>query len=76
MFFSPPSLLSDEFPLAELYMEIYQEIRNTTDNIIKSCRSKIMKNELIDAVVFIKTKIKNASSDYIKYLDYALYKIN
>ena len=76
LFFSPPSLLSDEFPLAELYMEIYQEIRNTTDNIIKSCRSKIMKNELIDAVVFIKTKIKNASSDYIKYLDYALYKIN
>ena len=76
LFFSPPSLLSDEFPLAELYMEIYQEIRNTTDNIIKSCRTNIMKNELMDAVVFIKSKIKNPSMDYIKYLDYAIYKIN
>ena len=76
LFFSPPSLLSDEFPLAELYMEIYQEIRNTTDNIIKSCRTKIMKNELMEAVVFIKSKIKNPSMDYIKYLDYAIYKIN
>ena len=76
LFFSPPSLLSDEFPLAELYMEIYQEIRNTTDNIIKSCRTNIMKNELMEAVVFIKSKIKNPSMDYIKYLDYAIYKIN
>ena len=76
LFFSPPSLLSDEYPLAELYMEIYQEIRNTTDNIIKSCRSKIMKNELMNAVVFIKSKIKNSSVDYVKYLDYAIYKIN
>ena len=76
LFFSPPSLLSDEFPLAELYMEIYQEIRNTTDNIIKSCRTKIMKNELMNAVVFIKSKIKNSSVDYVKYLDYAIYKIN
>ena len=76
LFFSPPSLLSDEFPLAELYMEIYQEIRNTTDNIIKSCRSKIMKNELMEAVVFVKSKIKNSSVDYAKYLDYAIYKIN
>ena len=76
LFFSPPSLLSDEFPLAELYMEIYEEIRNTTDNVIKSCRSKIMKNELMDAVVFIKTKIKHSSADYVKYLDYAIYKIN
>ena len=76
LFFSPPSLLSDELPLAELYMEIYEEIRNTTDNIIKSCRSKIMKNELMDAVVFIKSKIKNPSLDYVKYLDYAIYKIN
>ena len=76
LFFSPPSLLSDEFPLAELYMEIYEEIRNTTDNIIKSCRSKIMKNELMNAVVFIKSKIKNSSVDYVKYLDYAIYKIN
>ena len=59
LFFSPPSMLSEEFPLAELYMEIYQEIRNTTDNIIKSCRSKIMKNELMEAVVFVKSKIKN-----------------
>ena len=76
LFFSPPSLLSDEFPLAELYMEIYEEIKNTTDNVVKSCRSKIMKNELIDAVVFIKTKIKHSSADYVKYLDYAIYKIN
>ena len=76
LFFSPPSLLSDEFPLAELYMEIYQEIRNTTDNIIKSCRTKMMKNELMNAVVFIKSKIKNSSVDYVKYLDYAIYKIN
>ena len=76
LFFSPPSLLSDEYPLAELYMEIYQEIRNTTDNVIKSCRSKMMKNELMEAVVFIKTKIKNSSIDYVKYLDYAIYKIN
>ena len=76
LFFSPPSLLSDEYPLAELYMEIYQEIRNTTDNVIKSCRSKMMKNELMEAVVFIKTKIKNSSVDYVKYLDYAIYKIN
>ena len=76
LFFSPPSLLKDEFPLAELYMEIYEEIRNTTDNIIKSCRSKIMKNELMNAVVFIKSKIKNSSVDYVKYLDYAIYKIN
>ena len=76
LFFSPPSLLSDEFSLAELYMEIYQEIRNTTDNIIKSCRTKMMKNELMNAVVFIKSKIKNSSVDYVKYLDYAIYKIN
>ena len=76
LFFSPPSLLSDEYPLAELYMEIYQEIRNTTDNVIKSCRSKMMKKELMEAVVFIKTKIKNSSIDYVKYLDYAIYKIN
>ena len=76
LFFSPPSLLSDEFPLAELYMEIYQEIRNTTDNIIKCCRTKMMKNELMNAVVFIKSKIKNSSVDYVKYLDYAIYKIN
>ena len=76
LFFSPPSMLSEEFPLAELYMEIYQEIRNTTDNIIKSCRSKIMKNELMEAVVFVKSKIKNSSVDYAKYLDYAIYKIN
>ena len=76
LFFSPPSLLTDEFPLAELYMEIYEEIRNTTDNIIKSCKTKIMKNELVDAIVFIKSKIKNPSLDYVKYLDYALYKIN
>ena len=76
LFFSPPSLLSDEYPLAELYMEIYQEIRNTTDNVIKSCRSKMMKNELMEAVVFVKTKIKNSSVDYVKYLDYAIYKIN
>ena len=76
LFFSPPSLLKDEFPLAELYMEIYEEIKNTTDNIIKSCRTKIMKNELMNAVVFIKSKIKNASVDYVKYLDYAIYKIN
>ena len=76
LFFSPPSLLSDEYPLAELYMEIYQEIRNTTDNVIKSCRSKMMKKELMEAVVFIKTKIKNSSVDYVKYLDYAIYKIN
>ena len=76
LFFSPPSLLSDEFPLAELYMEIYQEIRNTTDNIIKSCRTKMLKNELMNAVVFIKSKIKNSSVDYVKYLDYAIYKIN
>ena len=76
LFFSPPSLLSDEFPLAELYMEIYEEIRNTTDNIIKSCRTKIMKNELIDAIAFIKSKIKNQSLDYVKYLDYAIFKIN
>ena len=76
LFFSPPSLLSDEYPLAELYMEIYQEIRNTTDNVIKSCRSKMMKNELMDAVVFIKTKVKISSADYVKYLDYAIYKIN
>ena len=76
LFFSPPSLLKDEFPLAELYMEIYEEIRNTTDNIIKSCKSKIMKNELMNAVVFIKSKIKNSSVDYVKYLDYAIYKIN
>ena len=76
LFFSPPSLLKDEFPLAELYMEIYQEIRNTTDNIIKSCRTKMMKNELMNAVVFIKSKIKNSSVDYVKYLDYAIYKIN
>ena len=75
LFFSPPSLLSEEFPLAELYMEIYEEIKNTTDNIIKSCKSKIMKNELMDAVVFIKSKIKNPSLDYVKYLDYAIYKI-
>ena len=76
LFFSPPSLLSDEFPLAELYMEIYQEIRNTTDNIIKSCRTKMMKNGLMNAVVFIKSKIKNSSVDYAKYLDYSIYKIN
>ena len=57
-------------------MEIYEEIRNTTDNIIKSCRSKIMKNELLNAFVFIKSKIKNSSIDYVKYLDYAIYKIN
>ena len=76
LFFSPPSLLSDEFPLAELYMEIYEEIRNTTDNIVKSCKGKMMKNELMDAVVFIKTKVKNSSADYVKYLDYAIYKIN
>ena len=76
LFFSPPSLLKDEYPLAELYMEIYEEIRNTTDNIIKSCRSKIMKNELLNAFVFIKSKIKNSSIDYVKYLDYAIYKIN
>ena len=76
LFFSPPSLLKDEFPLAELYMEIYEEIKNTTDNIIKSCRTKIMKNELMNAVVFIKSKIKNSSVDYVKYLDYAIYKIN
>ena len=76
LFFSPPSLLNDEYPLAELYMEIYQEIRNTTDNVIKSCRSKMMKKELMEAVVFIKTKIKNSSIDYVKYLDYAIYKIN
>ena len=76
LFFSPPSLLNDELPLAELYMEIYEEIRNTTDNIIKSCRSKIMKNELMDAIVFIKSKIKNPSLEYVKYLDYAIYKIN
>ena len=76
LFFSPPSLLTDEFPLAELYMEIYEEIRNTTDNIIKSCKTKLMKNELVDAIVFIKSKIKNPSLDYVKYLDYALYKIN
>ena len=66
LFFSPPSLLSDEFPLAELYMEIYQEIRNTTDNIIKSCRTNIMKNELMEAVVFIKSKIKNPSNNHKK----------
>jgi len=76
LFFSPPSLLSDEYPLAELYMEIYEEIRNTTDNVIKSCKGKMMKNELMDAVVFIKSKVKNSSVDYIKYLDYAIYKIN
>ena len=76
LFFSPPSLLSDEYPLAELYMEIYEEIRNTTDNMIKSCKGKMMKNELMDAVVFIKSKVKNSSVDYIKYLDYAIYKIN
>ena len=76
LYFSPPSLLSDEFPFAELYMEIYEEIRNTTDNIIKSCKTKLMKNELMDAVVFIKSKIKNPSMDYVKYLDYAIYKIN
>ncbi len=76
LFFSPPSLLTDEFPLAELYMEIYEEIRNTTDNIIKSCKTKIMKKELIDAVIFIKSKIKNPSLDYVNYLDYAIYKIN
>ena len=76
LFFSPPSLLSDEYPLAELYMEIYEEIRNTTDNVIKSCKGKMMKNELMDAVVFIKSKVKNSSFDYIKYLDYAIYKIN
>ena len=76
LFFSPPSLLSDEYPLAELYMEIYEEIRNITDNVIKSCKGKMMKNELMDAVVFIKSKVKNSSVDYIKYLDYAIYKIN
>ena len=76
LFFSPPSLLTDEFPLAGLYMEIYEEIRNTTDNIIKSCKTKIMKKELIDAVIFIKSKIKNPSLDYVNYLDYAIYKIN
>ena len=76
LFFSPPSLLTDEFPLAELYMEIYEEIRNTTDNILKSCKTKIMKKELIDAVIFIKSKIKNPSLDYVNYLDYAIYKIN
>ena len=57
-------------------MEIYEEIRNTTDNVIKSCKGKMMKNELMDAVVFIKSKVKNSSVDYIKYLDYAIYKIN
>ena len=76
LFFSPPSLLSDEFPLGELFMEIYEEIRNTTDSIIKSCKSKIMKNELMEAIIFIKSKIKNKSLDYIKYLDYAIYKMN
>ena len=36
----------------------------------------MMKNELMNAVVFIKSKIKNSSVDYVKYLDYAIYKIN
>ena len=32
--------------------------------------------EQMNAVVFIKSKIKNSSVDYVKYLDYAIYKIN
>ena len=57
-------------------MEIYEEIKKLTDNLIKSCKGKLRQNELMEAVIFVKTKLQRPSLDYVKYLDYAIYKIN
>ena len=67
----PPSCLKKDLPLCDFYLEIFKEIRNTTNLIIKNCKSK---SELSNTISFIKSKLSTVSKDYVKYLEYIIYK--
>ena len=69
LFAYPPSYLSKDLPLFNLYYKIYGEIRKITDNFIQ----KRNKKEIINAISFLKSK-NDLSEEYIKYLEYTLYK--
>lgn len=66
----PPSLLSKQIPNIDLYLDIYQEIRTISDELIKSNSQ----DRLIDAVAYVKNKNQTPSDEYIKYLEYKLFK--
>ena len=67
----PPSCLKKDLPLCDFYLEIFKEVRNTTNLIIKNCKNK---TELSNTISFIKSKLSTVSKDYIKYLEYIIYK--
>jgi hypothetical protein len=67
----PPSCLKKDLPLCDFYLEIFKEVRNTTNLIIKNCKNK---TELSNTISFIKSKLSTVSKDYVKYLEYIIYK--
>ena len=51
----PPSCLKKDLPLCDFYLEIFKEVRNTTNLIIKNCKNK---TELSNTISFIKKCIR------------------
>ena len=68
----PPSGLTKNFPMFDLYIEVFEEMKRVTDVIVKNKKNTL--TELTEALSSIKSKTSSLSKDYLKYLEYVVYK--
>ena len=68
----PPSGLTKSLPMFALYIEVFEEMKKVTDAIVKNKKSTL--TELTEALSSIKSKNSTLSKDYLKYLEYVIYK--
>ena len=68
----PPSGLTKSLPMFDLYIEVFEEMKKVTDAIVKNKKSTL--TELTEALSSIKSKNSTLSKDYLKYLEYVIYK--
>ena len=68
----PPSELTKSLPMFDLYIEVFEEMKKVTDAIVKNKKSTL--TELTEALSSIKSKNSTLSKDYLKYLEYVIYK--
>ena len=68
----PPGKLNKKLPLFELYYEIFEEMKKITDCLVKNKKNSL--KEMTEAISFVKSRNITVSIDFIKYLEYAVYK--
>ena len=68
----PPSGLTKSLPMFDLYIEVFEEMKKVTDTIVKNKKNTL--TEITEALSSIKSKNNTLSKDYLKYLEYVVYK--